>query len=176
MSINDIIIKIAADYLGEQEIRGNKGFLNKEFEEKMIATGWQKSQAWCAYFAELVWRESYASLNSLIENEVRELFSGSAVATFVNYKNAGWKINQNTNPAPGSLAIWQNYNKGVASWSGHAGIFANTVSFTHFHSIEGNTNDSGEREGYEVAGRKRRFNYHDKDGLVLLGFVEPKEI
>ena len=58
-TIGDKIVEIAMNYLGQEEVSGNMGFEDDEFEKKMKAVGWEKGQAWCAYFAELVWKEAY---------------------------------------------------------------------------------------------------------------------
>lgn len=167
------IIEIAQSNLGQEEIRGNLGFKDKRFQEHMENTGWEKGQAWCAYFGELVWKQAYSVQNSLIVPELDKLFSGSAVTTFNNFKRAGWTVHQSSTPKPGSLVIWQKHIKSKPHWSGHLGIFERLQN-SLFKSIEGNTNDDGSREGYEVARRTRPFNYKGQNGLVLLGFVEPK--
>ena len=76
------IVKIAFSFIGQKEIPGNQGFVDPKFEDLMKLTGWKKSQAWCAYFAELVWTATGVS-------GVRN-FSGSAVQTWNNFKNACW--------------------------------------------------------------------------------------
>ena len=43
-------------------------------------------------------------------------------------------------------------------------------------TIDGNTNDKGGREGYIVAPIKRNIDFTIKNGLVLKGFIHPKEI
>ena len=45
---------IAESYIGKEEIRGNRGFIDRKMQADMEARGWQKGQAWCAYFAEMV--------------------------------------------------------------------------------------------------------------------------
>jgi hypothetical protein len=45
------------------------------------------------------------------------------------------------------------------------------VSSSGFMSIEGNTNSNGGREGIEVAEKARDYNFYDKNGLCLKGFI-----
>lgn len=173
-SINKEIVDTAYSFLGQEEIRGNLGFKDEQFEELMKAVGWQKSQAWCAYFAELVWRKAYANQNSLIEEKLRKLFSAGAVATF-NAFDKSPDFETTKEPVIGSVVIWQNHKNGVAKWSGHAGIVVKVRSNGIFESIEGNTNDDGSREGYEVALKPRKSNYGGKNGLIVKGFIVPKQ-
>jgi hypothetical protein len=157
--------------VGQEEIRGNLGFKEERFQELMEAMGWEKGQAWCAYFGELVWKLAYSRQNGLFVSRLDKLFSASAVTTFKNFKKAGWPVHTGKNPKPGSLVVWQTYKNGKKYWTGHVGIYVEKP----FRTIEGNTNNDGSREGYKVAEKTRTFNYGSKSGLVLLGFIEPKQ-
>ena len=75
MLLNTSIKEIAQSFIGQQEKPGNMGFVEAEFEERMIATGFQLGQSWCAYFSELVWRLAYARYNSVIGYEVEKLWA-----------------------------------------------------------------------------------------------------
>jgi hypothetical protein len=168
------IVKTAKGFLGQEEIRGNLGFKDEQFQKMMEAVGWQKNQAWCAYFVELVWKLCYAQNQQLVQY-LNKKFSASAVQTWKNFQDTQFETNKI--PDFGALVVWQRYKKGKSTWQGHIGI----VSQLHeeqnsFKSIEGNTNDDGSREGYEVAEKKRTLNFENKNGLRLLGFIHPKEI
>lgn len=157
---------IARKYLGKTEKPGNAGFHDAEFERKMTEVGFMKTHAWCAYFAELVAKEAIPAKFA----EFDRLFSGSAVTTFNNFMNAGYKAS--SFPQVGNLVIWQRFNDGKAHWSGHAGIVDEVISPTQFVSIEGNTNDRGGREGYIVAPHVRLTHSKPKFGLHLKGFID----
>lgn len=166
MNLSDKVIKAAQAYLGKQEKTGNAGFKDPVFEQKMRAVGFQTGHSWCAYFTELVWMEALAGIDHVKYRSLSKLFSPSAVATFANFKASGLFLT-GTTPKPGAVAIWR-YGTG---WSGHAGI-VETVAPGSFTSIEGNTNDEGSREGYEVARRKRSSVISKKPaGLNLVGFI-----
>ena len=62
--------------------------------------------------------------------------------------------------SPGSLFLLR---RSPLDWT-HTGMVVSVLSHT-LETIEGNTNDSGEREGYEVCKRVR--GYHDKDFAVV---------
>jgi hypothetical protein len=94
-TINELIINEANIWIGEKEIEGNKGFLNDRFQYLMEQVGWKKGEAWCAYFAELVWKLAYSKYNSLIVDELDVLFSAGAVRTWNNFrKDKGFECNK----------------------------------------------------------------------------------
>ena len=159
------VIEIAKSYLGKTEKPSNAGFNDKIFEEKMKEVGFEKGQAWCCYFAELCFKEAIKDRYIGIEG----LFSASTVQTFQNFKKAKYEISNK--PIEGALVIWQNYKDGKPQWSGHAGVCVEVIDDTTFKSIEGNTNDDGSREGYEVALKTRKVK-EVKNGLKVLGFIK----
>lgn len=173
MNINTRIIETAKSFIDQEEIPGNLGFKDPKFEQLMKNVGWKETQAWCAYFAELVWKIAYNRINSLYIPILNKNFSASAVKTLENFKNAGWEINTSKKPKKGSLAVWQKYNMGNPLWSGHIGILVD-INKNTINTIDGNTNDGGSREGIKVALKNREFNYNQNHGLVLKGFVTPK--
>lgn len=192
MSINQKIINRAMYYRGQQEIPGNQGFIerdlhekidDKTFQEKMELCGWEKGQAWCAYFVELVWKEAYAGdpLVSLLDI----LFNAGALATWNNFSKSEFITDKK--PEPGAIAIWQNYRYVTipnyhdlknsrtelrGTWQGHAGIVIEVIK-NEFVTIEGNTNENGSREGIEVARKIRLLSFDIHKGLVLKGFIHP---
>jgi hypothetical protein len=159
------VVEIAKSYLGKTEKPNNAGFNDRIFEQKMEDVGFQRGQAWCCYFAELCFKEANQDRWFGIEG----LFSASTVQTFQNFKKAKYKISQK--PIVGSLVIWQNYKNDKPQWSGHAGIVVEVIDDVTFKSIEGNTNDDGSREGYEVALKTRKVR-QVKNGLQVLGFIK----
>lgn len=158
--------EVASKYIGQTEKPGNLGFNDAEFEHKMKSVGFQPSHAWCAYFTELVFKETYP--NKL--KELDGLFSASAVQTYRNFEKASYPVGNV--PREGHLVIWQTMKNGVPQSTGHAGIVGKVREGWIFESIEGNTNDGGGREGYIVAKRERRHLKDVKDGLKVLGFVQ----
>lgn len=177
MSIQETIKTVAQSYEGQKEINGNQGWIDKDFEEKMKSLGWQKGQSWCGYFVMLVMRESYANYPAQLALIKKNLTAG-AVMTFENCsKNKSFVCN--AVPELGDIVVWQDYeNKNgvlTATWQGHIGIVLCDVkdSGKHIITLEGNTNDDGAREGYEVARRERHLAFGKVPGLTLLGFIKP---
>ena len=157
------IVEIAKGYVGQEELPNNSGFKNKDFEKRMKEVGFQKGQAWCSYFAELVWKEA---------GEDVKPFSASAFKTYLNYEKAGRK--GEVKPVPGSLVVWRSVVNGQPQWAGHIGIVVE-VSEDSFKTIEGNTNAKGGREGIQVALKTRQYNWSAEKGLRLIGFIHPND-
>lgn len=173
--LTNAIVGNAMSFVGEKEISGNLGFEDEKFEEMMKAVGWEKTQAWCAYFAELVWKLSYAPRSEEVVKKLDKLFSASAVQTYKNFKDAEWTVSKE--PKRGSVIIWQKYNDDEPHWSGHVGIVAAVDDSVRVTTIEGNTNAQGGREGIEVAIKERQLK--DKgvgSRLVYIGCIVPMEV
>ena len=171
MSIETTIINVAKSYLGQEEISGNKGFKNRAFQAKIQACGWKLSEAWCAYFAELVWKEAYGRTSSYWSTLDR-LFSPSATATYANFKGHQLSFKVGSKPTPGALVVWRNGR----GWKGHIGIVSRLIDATTFKSIEGNTSRDGEDEEILVFEKTRKLNKpFSETGPNLIGFVYPPE-
>lgn len=176
-TINAEIIEVAQKYLGQQEISGNMGFKDEDFSRKMEAVGHDDGEAWCALFTELVWKEAYQQWDATLFNRLDKLFNDGAVTTFRNFQKTRDFI-VSSKPIAGALAVWQKYSNGRAHWTGHIAIVESfNMQQAELNTIDGNTNDKGGREGYIVARIKRDIDFRTKqNGLVLLGFIHPKEI
>lgn len=158
-------ILIAKSYIGQLEKPKNSGFQDPKFEADMRALGeWVPSYAWCACFAQMVFRKAYPERSE----ELRRLFDPSTRKTFDNFRTADFEISQK--PVLGSLVIWATYKAGVAQWTGHAGIVSEVISDTEFKSIDGNTSKLGSRNGDRV-GENKWTTAIKPNGLNVLGFI-----
>lgn len=157
-------VECAKNDIGKKEKPGNTGFIDKDHENRMVAVGWKSGQAWCSYQVE-AW---FLQANPHRKAELENLFVPSAVNTFRNLVNAGYK--HSMIPTVGALVYWQKMDNGKALWTGHAGVVSRVVSDTEFYSIEGNTNSKGSREGDSVQ-EKQRLVRAVKNGLQVLGFI-----
>ena len=168
----DTIAKTALLFIGKKEIKGNMGFVDKEFEKLMQSVGHNKGEAWCALFAELVWKLA-AVQNQFLVAELSKLFSKSATRTFTNFKEAGWKIGDKGEH--GDLIVWRRYKDGTPTWMGHMGIVIEyRECCDEIVTVEGNTNIKGLREGDRVAIKSRKIEEGDiVNGLKRLGFIKP---
>ena len=177
--ISEKIVKWAMLFDGIKEIGNNEGWENTYFQEigstfqaLMESVGWKYTEPWCAYFAELIWKLAYLDHPEIIN--INQLFSGSTVQTWENFTVSDYTCDNI--PVVGAVVIWRNYKKGVALWSGHAGIVVK-VEGDKITTIEGNVSARSEREGDQVAMRVKTVSFSKKaNGLNYLGFIHPKEI
>jgi len=172
ININNKIVEESKKFIGQKEIKGNLGFLDKIFEEYMKTVGWKKSHPWCAYFSELVWKLAYAQIDSTYVEKLSGLFSGSVMATWDNFSDNN-EFNVDQSPDKGSLIVWNSYSNSKSTKFGHIGILID-YDGDKLTTVEGNTNSQGGREGIEVAKKKRILNFNTpQNGLKLLGFIHP---
>ena len=172
VEIQQEIVKTAVGFLGQKELKNNSGFQSAQFQKLMESVGWNKGNAWCAFFAELVWCSAYTKLGYEEFSNVilRKIFSPSATGTYQNFI-ASKNVPISKVPEIGALAVWQLGN----SWKGHIGIVESLDLVNNtFQCIEGNGNPAGSREGIEVVRKNRKLNLpFSKTQLNLLGFVYP---
>jgi hypothetical protein len=154
------LIDVAKSYIGQKEIEGNKGFPDKEFENKLRFVGWQPPMAWCAAFVK---RCVYDAASPDDWKRLGEHMNMSALGTYNGLKSSGCTISQV--PVLGALVVWQH----GSTVQGHIGIVSSVQDDTNFTSIEGNTNALGGREGDIVAEKKRKTT--PMGNLTLKGFV-----
>lgn len=158
------IVRIAVSYVGKEEVSGNMGWIDKAFEQRMKDVGWSPSQSWCCYFCELVAKEA-AGKGTDDWKAFDKLFQPSCTATFANFSGSE-KYRVGKLPKPGALIVW----KHGQSWKGHIGIVESYDGKT-IHTIEGNTNKAGSREGTHVLRKKRAYLWTNGPGLNLVGFI-----
>lgn len=166
------IVSIAKSYVGQEEIKDNQGWKDKNFEQKMKAIGWYKGAPWCAFLAKLIWMEAFKTEEVKTVPLVSKYSNGSVLDTYHNYVKSK-EFHVTKIPSPGCIVIWQEGN----GTSGHAGIVVDVVNDYTIHTVEGNTNTDGSREGYIAAIKTRMTNVpHSDRGLNLVGFVQPIRI
>jgi hypothetical protein len=165
------IVDAAKAEIGQQEIKGNKGFVDEDFEERMREIGFQTGHAWCSYFAELIWKEGYSDDPEMLKF-IKKTFSGSSYRTLKKFR----ELNMDSKTAvPGSVVIWRKKKNGEYTWQGHVGIVTE-VHDDFFMSIEGNTNAAGSRDGEVVALKKRKYDWEKTSGLELAAFIHPVDV
>jgi len=168
-TLRGAIVSYATDYIGKMEIKGNQGFKDAEFEDKMESVGFQDGYAWCCLFTELCWVEAYRDFNK-DSSIINEEFSAGTVRTFRHFKSLGWTSDT---PEVGDVVIWQTYKDGKAKTTGHAAIVVDISEEGYVGTIEGNTNAAGGREGNTVAPKRRKIDFDNNNGLRMLGFIKP---
>ena len=158
------IVELAKSFIGQREIKGNRGFVDPEFDALMKKHGFRVPDAWCLHFVRAVWRESGQST---------ALISPSAVGTM---NLASRAKNWHTEPVLGAVAIFRTFVNGQPRSTGH-GAIVTEIRSDGYTTVDGNTTDKGGREGIMVAVRHRHLtpeNWTRQNGLRLMGFVYPK--
>lgn len=131
------LLNTALTQLGVQEVpRGSNAGPAVEAYLKSVGLG--GGYAWCMAF--VYW---CAKQNNLHAHLVK---TGGVLRQW----NESTKLRVKT-PQPGDIFI-MDFGKGV----GHTGIVERVVGDV-LHTVEGNTNDEGSREGYEVCRRTRKI-------------------
>ena len=135
-------LEIAISQLGVQEIPKNSN-AGPAVEKYLKSVGLGKGYSWCMAF--MYWCAKEASTQLGVLNP---LFKTAGVLAMYN-KEQHLIV---TIPQPGDIFI-MDFGKG----QGHTGIVEKVENNT-VHTIEGNTNDEGSREGYEVCRRERKIS------------------
>jgi hypothetical protein len=161
--------KIAAQFVGIQEIPNNQGWKDEFLSHLMESVGFQKGWAWCALFAQVCTELYLAQFDSSLINKYRKCFSPSAVSTYNNFKKH-YPDMVSSSPEKNAIIVWQKYKDGKQTAQGHEGIFCK-FNQGWVTSIDGNTNEAGSREGDGVYRKMRDITTNKQNGLVFLGFI-----
>ncbi|EBQ8762752.1 CHAP domain-containing protein [Salmonella enterica] len=129
------VIEIAKTQIGTSEEPKGSNW-GEAVEKYLRAVSINFPAPWCAAF--VVWCHKEAGVDSIPH-------TGGVLDMW----NKAYKQHAVLNPQPGDVFI-QDHGGG----NGHAGI-VESVNGQTINTIEGNTNDEGSREGYEVARRTR---------------------
>lgn len=116
---------------------------------------------WCAGFVSYILKQTCQSLN--IPLPIKTSFSCDFLAASAKKKGIfvkGSKIADKRKITPGSFFLSRRTS---TDWV-HTGIVIRSEDEV-FHTMEGNTNDEGSREGYEVCRRIR--GYKKKDFILI---------
>lgn len=161
------IVRYARKFIGTEEIAGNMGFANEEFEKMIHDYGdFNRGQQWCMSFAKMVWLKKFGLR---YREDLDRLMTPSTQQTWANFENdTSGKFKTGTEPSKGAIVIWQQITNGTPTFAGHAGIVQDYNDKT-FDTIEGNTNTNS--EGI-VAEKTHSFDEFNKtSGLKLKGFI-----
>lgn len=159
-SLGDMVVAYAQQHLAQHplEIGGqNRGPWVRLYMNGNEGPEWP----WCAGFATFVLKQACDTVGCPMP--VSGTFSCDLLATAAQQKGCfarGSVTRDRAQVRAGSLFL----NRRTAGDWVHTGIVTGTEDEI-FHTIEGNTNDCGDREGYEVCARVR--SYKDKDFVIV---------
>jgi len=135
LNLGDRIISVARGQLGNAEIPRGSNW-GKHVEKYLASVGITFPAAWCMGF--VYWCVNEACKEAGIENKLFK--SGGVLNVWSNTP----KSMKHTTPKRGDIFIMD-----FGGGKGHTGIVA-SVEGNRIQTIEGNSNDEGSREGYEV--------------------------
>lgn len=139
-TLSQKVIEVATKEIGKEEIpRGSNWGIN--VQKYLDSVGINFPASWCAAFVHWCFDEACKEL--LIPNP---LFRSAGVLNMWNHTDVSHRV---TVPQPGDIFI-MDFGHGL----GHTGLVKSSDGIT-IHTIEGNSNDTGSREGYEVCERVR---------------------
>lgn len=150
-SFSTRLLSIASSQVGvcEEPKGSNRG---KQVEKYLGSVGLPGGNPWCMAFVHWCVQQACAETHA-----INPLFKSGHVLTVWNKASVAQKSHK---PAPGDVFIMRFGNTGT----GHTG-FVEKVEGLFVYTIEGNTNDDGSREGYEVARRRRLIS-------SIVGFIK----
>lgn len=141
MTLAQKTLEIAIAQIGVQEIPKNSNS-GPEVEIYLKSVGLSRGYSWCMAF--IYWCTQQASIHISLKNPLKK--TGGVLDQ---YNSRPLLVH--TVPKIGDIFILD-LGKGL----GHTGIIEK-IDGDILHTIEGNTNDNGSREGYKVCRRKREI-------------------
>lgn len=142
--LSQLSLQIAIGEIGKEEIPRGSNW-GEHVEKYLHSVGINFPASWC--MALMYWCVDQASHKLGMPNP---LFKTGGVLS--QWHNSSKLQVSKDHAQPGDIFI-MNYGKGL----GHTGIIE-TVEGVNFHTVEGNTNDTGSREGYEVCRKIRTIS------------------
>jgi hypothetical protein len=159
--LGQMVVAYAEKHLEQhpREVGGqNKGPWVRLYMQGNEGSDWP----WCAGFVSFILKQACKSLN--VSPPIQTSFSCDSLAACAKERELFLKeseAKEENAVAPGSLFL---VRRTSTDWV-HTGIVLSAED-NIFNTIEGNTNDDGDREGYEVCRRIR--NYAGKDFILLV--------
>ena len=153
VSISALSLQTAATQVGVQEVpKGSNG--GPEVNQYLKSVGLGAGYAWCMAF--VYWSVNKAVLQLGVPHP---LVKTAGVMTQWDMTHARKLSNRDSGVKPGDIFVMK-----FAHGTGHTG-FVESIGNGVIHTIEGNTNEDGSREGYEVARRTRSIS-------SIFGFIQ----
>lgn len=156
----------AQRWVGVRESSRNAGWAVESFQRAV--DGKANQEAWCMAFVQFCVKhvDAIGQAMQLGLHKPAVIFASEHCLTVWNKTPAAQR---QAKPQLGSVVIWQNHDiNGVGLLSGHTGIVI-AVGGNGFQTVEGNTGDSGGREGDGVYLKTRSYSGHGM--LRVKGFI-----
>jgi surface antigen len=142
MTLQQKALEVAISQIGEEEKPRGSNW-GEPVKSYLASVGINFPASWCMSFVYWCFKQAAKELGI-----VTPLVKTGGVLNAWNKAPAAVKV---TKPQPGDIFI-QDHGHGL----GHTGIVVKVNKDGTIDTIEGNTNDTGSREGYEVCRRVRK--------------------
>lgn len=164
-----VALQVAMSQLGVQEVPqgSNSG---PEVDLYLKSVGLSPGYAWCQAF--VYWCYGKAATMKGIANPVAEVAGVMSCYNAARKNRRAAIILNDGKLKPTDIYPGDQFIMHFAKGTGHTGIVERAEykgGIVALHTIEGNTNDDGSREGYEVARRQRLLS--DKKIVALVRYV-----
>lgn len=138
-------LEVAITQLGKEENPRGSNW-GEDVRKYLLSVGINFPASWCMSFVYWCVNES-----SLIHDKINPLVkTGGVLAQWNNIDGKYKDFPPFSEVKPGDIFI-MDFGHGL----GHTGFIETVLENNHYQTIEGNTNDTGAREGYEVCRRLR---------------------
>lgn len=141
MTLREKALEIAITQLGVQEAAGHHN-TGADVEKYLKAVGLGPGYSWCMAFVYWCYQQAADAMG--LQNPLAK--TGGVLDQW----NKRKAVYGTVHPMPGDLFIMD-----FGNGEGHTGL-VEVADHKFIYPIEGNTNDDGSREGYEVCRRKRK--------------------
>lgn len=166
--VGQAIADEAHKWLHVREIGNNAGFNDAIFEAKLRDLGWRPGQAWCAYFAKMIYTDVY--FGTEYSPIIQATLSPLVIVTWRRAKASQYFQTQDK-PVVGGIVCWSTGNG-----KGHIGIHVMLRDEFNTTTIEGNTSRAGVRDGDQVMLKRRKLQptaKHNGDWKYLGTILPP---
>lgn len=170
-NVRDLIIEYANQQLrsNPKELRQNEGPWVRAYMAGHDGSPW----AWCMGFTQTILDQAFSTLDQKFTDVMPSSFSCDIVGEYGLKHDRlirNSKLRKATNIEVGEMVkpgdvFLRVSNRNSHDWK-HTGIIEK-VEGDWLHTIEGNTNDEGSREGYEACKRMRNFRTSNLDVYII---------
>lgn len=169
LSLQELIVAYAKQHLVSQprEFKQNEGTWVRAYMDGHEGKSWP----WCMGFVQTIIDQATFTIGQSLKTYMPKSYSCDVVAEHglkqkLLIRNADLRIDA-TQVKPGDIFL---NVKTAHDWT-HTGIITG-VSGDWMETIEGNTNDEGSREGYEVCKRRRNFRTKNIDVFKIETIIQ----
>ena len=201
------IIKVAASYVGQFESlpAQNPGWYDPDYQDKfqksnptLKYSNWTKTQPWCAWFCQLVWREAYNTGNKYVNDwdeaitpglkeQYKDIWdsylsAGGIITAGVSTCRANFQrknkfitlqdaLTGRSLPQPGDIAVYGYSHVDIV-----VKPFVSNGKLTGFSAIGGNTGKENARNGGETKYYKNKYDWKSVVGFCKVIDIYNKDI